>query len=110
MGELNSARATVTADIEALGTEAEAEDTAWAKVARDNAGLNTARSGLRPLADRCRDLTKEIDLAVKLAGRVIDIAVKELAARDADTWNNAEVNKIRKTLVDARRRRSRRYG
>lgn len=39
---------------------------------------------LHSLADRCRDLTKQIDLAAKLAGRVIDIAVKELGARDAD--------------------------
>jgi type I restriction-modification system DNA methylase subunit len=59
-------------------------------------------TGLHPLADRCRDLTKQIDLAAKLAGRVIDIAVKELAARDADTWNNAEVNRARKTLDEAR--------
>ena len=57
---------------------------------------------LHPLADRCRDLTKQIDLAVKLAGRVIDIAVKELAARDEDGWNNPEVNKARKGLDEGR--------
>ena len=33
---------------------------------------------------------------------MIDIAVKELAARDSDTWNNAEVNKARKALDAAR--------
>ena len=57
---------------------------AWADGGRDNAGLNAAREALHPLADRCRDLTKQIDLAAKLAGRVIDIAVKELDARDSD--------------------------
>ena len=40
---------------------------------RDNAGLNAARVALHPLADRCRDLTKQIDLAAKLSGRVIDM-------------------------------------
>jgi len=100
--ELDRAQATLTADIEAFGKEAAEQGRAWNKAARDNAGLNAARKALHPLADRCRDLTKQIDLAVKLAGRVVDIAVKELAARDADAWNNAEVNKARKALDEAR--------
>jgi len=100
--DLASARATLTADIEAFGKEEAAQTKAWAKAARDNAGLNVARAALHPLAERCRDLTKQIDLAVKLSGRVIDIAVKELAARDADAWNNADVNKARKALDVAR--------
>ncbi|WP_244433232.1 type I restriction-modification system subunit M [Bradyrhizobium japonicum] len=100
--ELTSAQATLTEDIEAFGTEAAAQAEAWAKANPDNAGLNAARVALHSLADRCRDLTKQIDLAAKLAGRVIDTAVKELAARDADAWNNAEVNKARKGLDETR--------
>ena len=101
-GELTSAQATLVADIEAFGKEAREQAKAWAKAARDNAGLNAARQALHPLADSCRDLTKQIDLAVKLSGRVIDISVKELAARDADAWNNAEVNRARKMLDESR--------
>jgi type I restriction enzyme M protein len=100
--ELASAQATLTADIEAFVKEAAEQAKAWAKAARSNAGLNKARAALHPLADRCRDLTKQIDLAMKLSGRVIDIAVKELAAREADAWNNAEVSKARKALDEAR--------
>lgn len=100
--ELTSATATLTADIESFGKEAAAQGAAWDKAARDNAGLNGARTALHPLADHCRDLTKQVDLAVKLSGRVIDIAVKELAARDADVWSNAEVNKARRALDEAR--------
>ena len=100
--ELTSAQATLTADIADFGKEAVEQAKAWAKAARDNAGLNAARTALHPLADHCRDLTKQIDLAVKLSDRVIDIAVKELAARDTDAWNNAEVNKARKALDEAR--------
>jgi type I restriction enzyme M protein len=74
----------------------------WAGAGRDNAGLNAARVALHPLADRCRDLTKQIDLAAKLAGRVIDISVKEIEARDSDTWANAEVTRARKALEAAR--------
>ena len=54
------------------------------------------------MAERCRDLTQQIDLAAKLAGRVVDIAVKELDARASDLWANAEINKARKALEDAR--------
>jgi type I restriction enzyme M protein len=104
--ELEAAQATVAADIDAFGVEFKKRAKAWAATAkpqgRDNAALHAAREGLHPLADRCRDLTKQIDLVVKLAGRVIDTAVKELNARDSDLWANVEINKIRKTLETAR--------
>lgn len=100
--ELNSAQSTLASDIEAFGKEAAMQGKAWAKAARDNAGLTAARMALHPLAERCRDLTKQIDLAVKLSGRVIDIAVKDLAAREADEWTNSEVNKARRALDEAR--------
>jgi type I restriction enzyme M protein len=100
--EVTSAQETLTADIEAFDKEATKQGKARAKAACDNAGLNAVRAALHPLADRCRDLTKQIDVAVKLAGRVIDIAVKELGAREADEWNNGEVNKARKALDEAR--------
>jgi type I restriction enzyme M protein len=64
--------------------------------------LNAARVALHPLAERCRDLTKEIDLAAKLASRVIDIAVKELEARDSDDWANADISRARRALDEAR--------
>jgi type I restriction enzyme M protein len=86
----------------AFGKEAAAQATAWQGAGRENAGLNATRAGLHPLAERCRDLTKQIDLAAKLAGGAIDIAVKELDARESDTWDNGEVNKAGKALEAAR--------
>jgi type I restriction enzyme M protein len=38
----------------------------------------------------------------KLAGRVIDTAVKELDARESDLWANVEINKVCKALETAR--------
>ena len=58
---------------------------------RDNAALHAAREGMHDMAERCRDLTKQIDLAAKLAGRAVDIAVKELEARESDLWANSDV-------------------
>jgi type I restriction enzyme M protein len=100
--ELTGTQKTSCDDIEAFGKEVAAKVTAWKAARRDNSGLNEARMGLHPLADRCRDLTKQVDLAAKLAVRVIDIAVKELNARDSENWDNGDVNKARKGLEAAR--------
>lgn len=45
---------------------------------------------------------KQIDLAAKLAGRVVDTAIKELDARDHALWPNAEATRARKALEGAR--------
>lgn len=100
--ELTGTCRTLTEDIGTFGKESAAQAAAWPVADRDKTGLNAARLALHPLADRCRDLTKQIDLAAKLAGRVIDIAVKELDARDSEAWDNADVTKARKALEAAR--------
>jgi type I restriction enzyme M protein len=100
--ELTGVRGTLMEDIGAFDKEAAVEAAAWPGAGRDTLGLNAVRLALHPLADRCRDLTKQIDLAAKLAGRVFDIAVKKLDARNSDAWDNGDVNKARKALEAAR--------
>ena len=104
--ELTSVQATLSADIEAFGDEVAARAADWAKggngPGRDNAALHAAREGLQDMSQRCRDLTKQIDLAAKLAGRAIDVAVKELDARGSDLWANKDINKARKAQERAR--------
>ena len=48
------------------------------------------------------DLTKQIDLAAKLADRAVDIAVKELDARKSDLWANTDISRASRALKDAR--------
>jgi type I restriction enzyme M protein len=102
--ELTTTRATLTGDIEVFENKAAARATAWEDrgAGVDSAGLNSARVGLHPMADCCRDLAKEIDLTVKLAGHVVDIAVKGLDARNSEAWDNGDVTKARKVLEEAR--------
>ena len=104
--ELTSARATLSADIDALAPEIAARSADWAKggngATRENVALHAARKGLSDMTERCRDLARQIDLAAKLAGRAVDIAVKELDARNSDLWANADINKARRELEDAR--------
>lgn len=100
--ELVSQRQTLGSDIEGFKKEAVAQAKAWDKSPRTNSGLNKARKTLHPLAEQCRDLTKEIDLTAKLVGRVIDIAIKELNARESELWQNGDIMRARKGLETAR--------
>ena len=104
--DMTSAQAALSADIEAFGGEAHAQAANWAKGGngqeRDNASLHAAREGLHDVSQRCRDLTKQVDLATKLGGRVVDIAVKELDARTSDLWTSKDINKARKALEGVR--------
>jgi len=104
--ELQALQTTLVGDIKAFDSELNKEATNWNAGAnscgRANFELHSARKGLHPLSNRCRDLTKQIDLAVKLTGRLIDIAVKELDARDSESWANGEINKVRKAVETAR--------
>lgn len=100
--ELTALRNTLGGDIQTFNEEVARRAKDWGKTKRDNAGLTKARAALHPAAEQCRDLTKQIDVAAKLAGRVMDIAVKELEARDSDHWPNAEITRARKVLESAR--------
>ena len=105
--ELTSAQVTLSADIEGFASEVTARVAEWDKTGekgatRENAELHAAREGLHDMAERCRDLTKQIDLSAKLVGRAVDIAVRELDARKSDHWANTDINAAGRALEDAR--------
>ena len=104
--ELTSSKDTLSADIEAFAAEVAAQIAEWDKhengTNRKNAALHAARQGLQSTAERCLGLTKQIDLAAKLAGKAVDIAVRELGARESDLWASTDINRARRALDDAR--------
>ena len=104
--ELISAQTTLSADVEAFTSEVAAKVGDWelgrSGATRENAALHATREGLHHVVERCRDLTKEIDLAAKLADRAVDIAVKELDARKSDLWANTDISRASRALKDAR--------
>ena len=104
--EFPSSQATLSNDIRALVEEVAVRATNWNESRLhgmpDNAALHAMRESQRDMTVRCRSLTKQIDLAAKLAGRVVGIATKELDARASDHWDNAAINKARRALEDAR--------
>jgi type I restriction enzyme M protein len=103
--ELEGSKALVADDAVSLGWEVLDRTREWSATQdgqRSNSRLQSARWALHPLAERCRDLSRQLDQAVKLAGRVVDVAVKELAAKDCELWPSAEINRARKALETAR--------
>ena len=104
--ELASTKDVLQADIERFAAEVATRVTEWDKTGngakRDNASLHAVREGLHDMAKRCRELTKQIDQAAKLAGRAVDIAVKELEARESDHWANSDINAARRVLESVR--------
>ncbi|MCY4222281.1 MAG: class I SAM-dependent DNA methyltransferase [Thiotrichales bacterium] len=105
-GELASARIKASADCAAFTAEVAERAAAWNQGgnggARNNPALHAARESLHGMAVRGRSLTKQIELAVKLAGRVVDTAVKELDAQRSDRWPNAEIGRAHRALEGAR--------
>jgi len=104
--ELTATRAKLLVDIEALVNEVAACAANWNAGERNgirvNAALHVSREALHEMAERCRGMTKQIDLAAKFTRRVVDIATKELDARESDLWAYTDINKARKALDDAR--------
>lgn len=104
--EFLAVQVTLAADIYTFGLEFENQATVWSADSkphgRENIALHNARNGLSPLSDRCRNLTKQIDLVAKLIGRLVDTALQELEARNSVLWANAEITKTRKALEGAR--------
>ena len=102
--ELQGARDETSADIHALVVEIAGRASEWDRQEeRHNAALLSARQDLHDIAERCRALTRQIDLAAKLAGRAVDIANKELEAGSSDRWPRTEINRSRKAMENARR-------
>jgi type I restriction enzyme M protein len=103
--ELESARSMLAEDIQHFNCDVSDRSVDWATGKageRDNAALHAARGKLHGVAERCRDLTKQVDLATKLAGRAVDVAVRELAAKGSELWVNADINKTSRLLEAAR--------
>ncbi len=68
----------------------------------DNDSLHLERENLHVISESCRDRIKQIDMAMKLAGQVIDIAVHKLEARQSNHWDNSKIARTRRVLEEKR--------
>jgi type I restriction enzyme M protein len=99
--------AEATSAVEQLRQSAEAVRDCLAEAEQALAGSeadkpHAAAEVVGRLADAARDAAKAVDHAAKLAGRLTDVAEKELGARANALWANAAVRGAKK-LVEERR-------
>ncbi|MBK0403058.1 N-6 DNA methylase [Adhaeribacter sp. BT258] len=71
-------------------------------VMANNEWQHQASKAFGPLSEKGKGLGKQLDLLYKLALRILDIAEKELDAKNNADYDNKAVNKLRKEL-DGRR-------
>ena len=100
---LIAVRDALSTDVGAFAVEVAARAADWEQsgneAERGNDALHSIRHGLHGMADRCQDLTKQLDWAAKLVSKVVEIATNELESRKSDLWVNSDVNAARR-LVD----------
>jgi type I restriction enzyme M protein len=70
---------------------------------RTLAAQTTLVGALGALATACHDLVKDVDLAVKLATRVVDSAEKDGKAREHDAWDGRTIGRLEKELDGGRK-------
>ena len=104
--DLTSTQETLFAAIKTIQAEVSIRSTRWNECGknglRNNTVLHSSREGLRGLADHCRDLTKQIDLAAKLASQTVEISIRKLGAQKSNIWPSSDISKICRAIDDAR--------
>ncbi|MCF8130831.1 MAG: SAM-dependent methyltransferase, partial [Deltaproteobacteria bacterium] len=82
--------------------------TSWAEknckpLPEKNNGQKEAQKAFEPLADKVKGLTKQIDQLSKFALSLVDLAEKELGAKQAEEWNTRDIGKLKKDLDGLRK-------
>ncbi|KIE43936.1 type I restriction-modification system subunit M [Geobacter anodireducens] len=103
LSELADAHAPFLADRDALHAAVAAWRKRYADIAPDNGAQLGARHAFDPIAEELRGMVKQVDHLVKLIGRAVEIADKELDARSSDAWDSRAINRLRKELDEKRR-------
>ncbi len=77
--------------------------TSWAEkngkpLPEKNSGQKEAQKTFEPVADKVKGLTKQIDQLSKFALSLVDLAEKELGAKQSAEWNTRNIGKLKKDL------------
>jgi type I restriction enzyme M protein len=100
--ELDDSLIAVQADVEGFRETLLGQQAQWEKQKKTNGELKKAVDRLAPLAEKSRDLVKQIDLIYKLACRLIEICESDCNARNSSMWANREITRARKAADEAR--------
>lgn len=102
LAEIKSAIATAKQDAGKFEGFAKDAEKAWSKTKRNNASLRAAADDFAKHAEASHDLIRQFDHVAKLLSRAVDLAEKDLEARDSEAWVSRDVRAATKALEDAR--------
>jgi type I restriction enzyme M protein len=100
--EFETAMAMLGKDIQAFSLLAENVEAGWAKSTQDMAGLKMTADKTAKSAEASHDLVRDIDHVAKLFSRAVDLAEKELGAKENGIWSARDVRARQKALEEAR--------
>jgi len=100
--EFETAATTLGEDIEEYAGLVEDIETAWAKEKRDHPSLKTFVQRTEKGGEASHDLVRDIDHVAKLFSRAVELAEKEVGAKQNGDWSSREVKVAAKVLDEAR--------
>lgn len=74
-----------------------------ARLPETNASQRKAADAFDPIAEKMKGMVKQTDLVYKLATQALDVAEKELDAKNSDGWDARAMNRLKKELDPLRR-------
>lgn len=102
LSEFEAATTTLEADIRAFASLAKNMEAMWRKSKQNMAGLKAAADKLLASAEASHDLARHIDHVAKLFSRAVNLAEKELGAKENGIWSTRDVKAAEKTLEEMR--------
>ena len=100
--ELKSIADTLRSDAQKFSTLVGDNEKTWGKARRDNKELKAVAAMVSKGADASHDLIRQIDHLAKLVARAVDLAEKELGAKEHENWPSREVKLAAKILEECR--------
>ena len=100
--EFETAAATLGDDTAAFAVLVADIEKQWTAAKRDNKGLKAVRERTAKSAETSHDLILQIDHVAKLFSRAVELAEKELGAKENGDWSFREVKVAAKALDDVR--------
>jgi type I restriction enzyme M protein len=101
--EFEAIAATLRKDVQAFTTLAKNVEAAWSKSKLDMAGLKNTDENTAENAETSHDLVRDSEHVGKLFSRAVDLAEKELGAKENGIWSARDVRAAQKALEEARR-------
>jgi type I restriction enzyme M protein len=102
-GEIDTARTALISDATAFTEQVKQVGKTWGSAKRDNKGLHVAAKAIAKTAETSHDLIRQLDHVVKLFGRAVDVAEKDLGAKENGSWSAREVKVAIKALEENRK-------